>query len=88
MRSAGDAVVTSDPASVAAFEGIQTRSLLCVPLVKDRRFVALLALHHPNANHGSYTNKKLVVDKRLDDIVVTPGFKASYLVFRGAAGCQ
>lgn len=30
----------------AAFEAIQTKSLLCVPLVKAGRFVALLVLHH------------------------------------------
>ncbi|MBD3883653.1 PAS domain S-box protein [Phormidium tenue FACHB-886] len=30
----------------AAFEAIQTKSLLCVPLVKAQRFVALLVLHH------------------------------------------
>ena len=30
----------------AAFDAIQTKSLLCVPLVKAGRFVALLVLHH------------------------------------------
>ncbi|HEY9861875.1 MAG TPA: PAS domain S-box protein, partial [Candidatus Obscuribacterales bacterium] len=30
----------------AAFEAIQTKSLLCVPLVKREQFVALLVLHH------------------------------------------
>ncbi|MBD1836772.1 PAS domain S-box protein [Coleofasciculus sp. FACHB-64] len=31
---------------VAAFDAIQTKSLVCVPLVKEGRFVALLVLHH------------------------------------------
>ncbi|MBD1812283.1 PAS domain S-box protein [Microcoleus vaginatus DQ-U2] len=30
----------------ATFDAIQTKSLLCVPLVKEGRFVALLVLHH------------------------------------------
>jgi PAS domain S-box-containing protein len=30
----------------AAFDAIQTKSLLCVPLVKEGRFVALFVLHH------------------------------------------
>ena len=30
----------------AAFDAIQTKSLLCVPLVKQGRFVALFVLHH------------------------------------------
>ncbi|MBD1940936.1 PAS domain S-box protein, partial [Coleofasciculus sp. FACHB-712] len=30
----------------AAFDAIQTKSLVCVPLVKEGRFVALLVLHH------------------------------------------
>ncbi|MBD2233140.1 PAS domain S-box protein [Phormidium tenue] len=33
-------------ASAAAFAAIETKSLLCVPLVKRGRFVALLVLHH------------------------------------------
>ena len=37
---------TSDPVVAAAHDGIQARSLLCVPLVKEGRFVAVLALHH------------------------------------------
>lgn len=42
--------VDSDPrtagAGAAAFDAIQTKSLLCVPLVKQGRFVALFVLHH------------------------------------------
>lgn len=34
------------PAARAAYHGIQLRAVLCVPLVKDGRFVALFALHH------------------------------------------
>ncbi len=33
-------------AGAAAFDAIQTKSLLCVPLVKEGRFVALFVLHH------------------------------------------
>ncbi len=32
--------------AAAVFDAIQTKSLLCVPLVKQGRFVALLVLHH------------------------------------------
>ncbi|MBD2110223.1 MULTISPECIES: PAS domain S-box protein, partial [Cyanophyceae] len=42
--------VNCDPrtagAGAAAFAAIETQSLLCVPLVKSGRFVALLVLHH------------------------------------------
>jgi PAS domain S-box-containing protein len=42
--------VDTDPRTAtsgeAAFDAIQTKSLLCVPLVKEGRFVALLVLHH------------------------------------------
>ncbi len=37
---------TSDPGAVAAFASIGTRALLCIPLVKESRFVALFVLHH------------------------------------------
>ncbi|ARV58591.1 histidine kinase [Nostocales cyanobacterium HT-58-2] len=35
----------------AAFDAIQTKSLLCVPLVKEGRFVALFVLHHVSPRH-------------------------------------
>ncbi|QIR39238.1 PAS domain-containing protein [Tolypothrix sp. PCC 7910] len=42
--------VDTDPRTVGggavAFNAIQTKSLLCVPLVKEGRFVALFVLHH------------------------------------------
>jgi PAS domain S-box-containing protein len=38
---------TRDAPSLAAYAAIDTRAALCVPLVKEGRFVALLALHHP-----------------------------------------
>jgi PAS domain S-box-containing protein len=41
--------VRSDPrtsSATAAFDGIETRSLICVPLVKEERFVAIFVLHH------------------------------------------
>lgn len=42
--------VDADPrtrgSAAAAFDAIQTKSLLCVPLVKEGRFVALFVLHH------------------------------------------
>ncbi|MGI0485841.1 PAS domain S-box protein [Pantanalinema rosaneae CENA516] len=42
--------VNRDPrttgSGAAAFEALQTKSLLCVPLVKQGRFVALFVLHH------------------------------------------
>ena len=38
---------TNAPASAAAYTATETRSLLCVPLVKDGRFAALFVLHHP-----------------------------------------
>ena len=37
---------TNSPEASAAFARIHTRAFACVPLVKDRRFVALLVLHH------------------------------------------
>ena len=44
---------TNDERAVAAFAGIETRALLCIPLVKDGRFVALLVLHHPERREWS-----------------------------------
>lgn len=37
---------TADPRWFAAFAAIHARALLCVPLVKEGRFVALFVLHH------------------------------------------
>jgi PAS domain S-box-containing protein len=37
---------TNDTAIAAAFTAVEVRSLICVPLVKERRFVALLVLTH------------------------------------------
>ncbi|MBD2364100.1 PAS domain S-box protein [Anabaena minutissima FACHB-250] len=47
--------VDSDPrtrgAGAAAFDAIETKSLLCVPLVKQGKFVALFVLHHIAPRH-------------------------------------
>jgi len=47
--------VDADPrtrgAGADAFAAIQTKSLLCVPLVKQGRFVALFVLHHISPRH-------------------------------------
>lgn len=47
--------VDTDPrtrgAGAAAFAAIETKSLLCVPLVKQGRFVALFVLHHIALRH-------------------------------------
>ncbi|OKH36991.1 histidine kinase [Calothrix sp. HK-06] len=47
--------VAADPrtrgAGASAFEAIETKSLLCVPLVKQGRFVALFVLHHISPRH-------------------------------------
>jgi PAS domain S-box-containing protein len=41
----------------AAFDAIQTKSLLCVPLVKEGRFVAVLVLHHAYPRHWTKEEK-------------------------------
>ena len=38
---------TRDAAWLDTYTAIETRALLCVPLVKEGRFVALFAVHHP-----------------------------------------
>jgi PAS domain S-box-containing protein len=48
---------------VAAFDAIQTKSLLCVPLVKAGRFVALFVLHHVSVRH--WTEDDVVVMERI-----------------------
>lgn len=44
----------------AAFHGIQTRSLLCVPLVKEGRFVGLFVLHHHAPRQWTEDDMKLM----------------------------
>lgn len=57
----------SDPRTagvgVAAFEAIQTKSLLCVPLVKAGRFVALFVLHHVSPR--TWTEEDVVLMERI-----------------------
>lgn len=59
--------VDSDPRisnlEAAAFEAIQTKSLLCVPLVKESRFVALLVLHHVSPRH--WTKEDVALMERI-----------------------
>src|ERR671933_2709428 len=59
--------VDADPrtagAGAAAFNAIQTKSLLCVPLVKAGRFVALLVLHHISPRH--WTKEEVVLMERI-----------------------
>ncbi|MBD1936994.1 PAS domain S-box protein [Microcoleus sp. FACHB-68] len=59
--------VDSDPRTAgvgaAAFDAIQTKSLLCVPLVKEGRFVALLVLHHVCVRH--WTEEDVAVMERI-----------------------
>jgi PAS domain S-box-containing protein len=45
---------------VAAFDAIQTKSLLCVPLVKKGRFVALFVLHHVSPRHWTQDDVALM----------------------------
>src|ERR687886_1259219 len=47
----------------ATFDAIQTKSLLCVPLVKDGQFVALLVLHHVCVRH--WTEEDVAVMERI-----------------------
>lgn len=59
--------VDTDPRTAgvgaAAFNAIQTKSLLCVPLVKAGRFVALLVLHHISPRH--WTKEEVVLMERI-----------------------
>lgn len=59
--------VDTDPRTAgvgaAAFDAIQTKSLLCVPLVKAGRFVALLVLHHISVRH--WTKEEVVLMERI-----------------------
>ncbi|MEG4409240.1 PAS domain S-box protein, partial [Microcoleus sp. MON2_D5] len=47
----------------ATFDAIQTKSLLCVPLVKEGRFVALLVLHHVSVRQ--WTEEDVVLMERI-----------------------
>src|SRR6476661_5310973 len=47
----------------ATFDAIQTKSLLCVPLVKEGQFVALLVLHHVSVRH--WTEEDAVLMERI-----------------------
>ncbi|MBD1934432.1 PAS domain S-box protein [Trichocoleus sp. FACHB-69] len=47
----------------ATFDAIQTKSLLCVPLVKEGRFVAVLVLHHVSVRH--WTEEDVVLMERI-----------------------
>src|SRR6476469_86866 len=47
----------------AGFDAIQTKSLLCVPLVKEGKFVALLVLHHVSVRH--WTEEDVAVMERI-----------------------
>ncbi len=59
--------VDADPRTAgvgaAAYDAIQTKSLLCVPLVKEGRFVALLVLHHVSVRH--WTEEEVVLMERI-----------------------
>jgi PAS domain S-box-containing protein len=59
--------VNRDPrttgSGAATFDAIQTKSLLCVPLVKEGRFVALLVLHHVSVRH--WTEDDVVLMERI-----------------------
>lgn len=56
--------VDTDPrtagSGAATFNAIQTKSLLCVPLVKEGRFVALLVLHHVSVRHWTEEDRVLM----------------------------
>ncbi|ALF55216.1 chemotaxis protein CheY [Nostoc piscinale CENA21] len=56
--------VDADPrtqgAGAAAFDLIQTKSLLCVPLVKQGKFIALLVLHHIAPRHWQQEEVTLI----------------------------
>ncbi|HEY9692306.1 MAG TPA: PAS domain S-box protein [Oculatellaceae cyanobacterium] len=59
--------VDSDPrtagAGATAFDAIQTKSLVCVPLVKQGQFVALLVLHHVSVRH--WTEEDVVLMEQI-----------------------
>ncbi len=47
----------------ASFDAIQTKSILCVPLVKAGRFVAVFVLHHVSVRH--WTEEDVVLMERI-----------------------
>jgi PAS domain S-box-containing protein len=51
---------TSEPAVRAAYDGIQARAMLSVPLQRDGRFVAVLVLHHRDARDFSAAEAALL----------------------------
>ncbi|MEG4211833.1 PAS domain S-box protein [Microcoleus sp. S13_B4] len=59
--------VDRDPRTIgvgaAGFDAIQTKSLLCVPLVKEGKFVALLVLHHVSVRQ--WTEEDVAVMERI-----------------------
>ncbi|MDZ8054712.1 MAG: PAS domain S-box protein [Aulosira sp. ZfuVER01] len=59
--------VNTDPrtgeSGAASFDAIQTKSLLCVPLVKAGRFVALFVLHHVSPRH--WTEDDVILMERI-----------------------
>ncbi|BAY32770.1 two-component hybrid sensor and regulator [Nostoc carneum NIES-2107] len=59
--------VDTDPRTAGcgavAFDAIQTKSLLCVPLVKEGRFVALFVLHHITPRQ--WTEDDVIVMERI-----------------------
>jgi two-component sensor histidine kinase/PAS domain-containing protein len=60
VADVADDLRAGDPAVVAAYKGIRTRSILDVPLVKHGRMVALLFVHHPEPRGWSDAEVKLV----------------------------
>ncbi|MEG4506643.1 PAS domain S-box protein [Microcoleus sp. F6_B4] len=50
-------------AGAATFDAIQTKSLLCVPLVKEGKFVALFVLHHVSVRR--WTEEDVAVMERI-----------------------
>ncbi|MBE9228212.1 PAS domain-containing protein [Phormidium sp. LEGE 05292] len=49
----------------AAFDAIQTKSLLCVPLVKEGKFEALFVLHHVSPRQ--WTEEEVVLMERISE---------------------
>jgi PAS domain S-box-containing protein len=51
---------TAYPSAVAAYAGIQARSMIVVPLVKDGRFRSMLYVHHPEPRRWTEDEVRLV----------------------------
>ncbi|MBW4589851.1 MAG: PAS domain-containing protein [Aetokthonos hydrillicola CCALA 1050] len=62
--------VDTDPrtreAGAAAFDAIETKSLLCVPLVKQGRFMALFVLHHISPRH--WTDEEVALMQQIAEL--------------------